>query len=102
MSKFEVLVSLKKVGEFDTFVQAFRVFFAKIKETLAQGTSLQVFETANFITLIRGNGQKFPMDFYQARDFAYEIGLLAGDGELQENVKEPPLDVILSAFLEAF
>lgn len=36
---FTVLIGLKEVGKFGSFVEAFRVFFAKIKETLEQGTS---------------------------------------------------------------
>ena len=41
------------------------------------------------------------MTFYQARDFAYEIGSLAGKGKLQELAEEPPKHVIEAGFIKA-
>jgi hypothetical protein len=55
-------------------------------------------ETSNFIVLEDGEG-RFPLGFYQARDLAYEIGLLKGEGELQESIEEPSPDFIKSLFV---
>lgn len=92
---FRVTVCLKDIGDYSTFSEAFRIFFGKIKEMVKSGTSLQVLETTNFITHTELDA---PMDFYTARDFAYDIGLLAGDGELQENVPEPPVEIVQFVF----
>lgn len=102
---FRVIVGLEDICDRDTFVEAFRVFFDKIKEMIEAGTSWQALETTNFIVFISqdedGKTRSIQMNFYQARDFAYEIGLMAGKGELQESVEEPPPDVIQRAFSKA-
>ncbi len=101
MGKFKVIVGLADVGIYDTFVEAYKILHGKIKELLASGTSWQMLDTTNFIEFTTGDGKKFPMDFYQARDFAYRIGLLAGEGELQDNATEPSDDAVEVAFRSA-
>lgn len=97
MRKFKVQIGLEDVGQFEKFTDAFRFFYAEIKKFIAGGTSWQALETTNFITLCT-DGFNGPMDFYTARDFAYEIGLLVGNGELQE-IEEPDFEIIYSAFV---
>jgi len=93
---FRIIVGLEDVGEFPKFTEAFKLFFAKIKEQVTGGTSWQVLETSNFIVYVTPTDKR-PMSFYQARDFAYEIGQLVGRGELRE-VEEPSESTLEAAF----
>lgn len=86
---FQVLVSLNELGTFESFNEAFKLFWKKIREVVREkGASYQWLETSNFIVLKKGDIEH-PVGFYDAKDFAYEIGLLAGNGEIQENANEP-------------
>jgi hypothetical protein len=82
---FGLTIEGKEVGKFDTFVEAFSTMFHKVKEIIERGTSWQSLETACWIDC---NG-KDELMFYDAKDLAYNIGLLK-DGELQDGVKELP------------
>ena len=96
---FKVSVGLKEVGKFERFTEAFQTFFKEVRKQVSGGASLQVLETTNFIVCVSA-GVWMQMGFYQARDFAYKIGLLVGRGELRE-IKEPPGAVIEEAFMQA-
>lgn len=91
---FRVVVAFEDVGQFDDFVSAFRLFYEKVKEMVRAGSSWQVLETMCFIVYV-GKDHRIPMGFYDARDFAYSIGLLAGNGELQDIA--PPAEGLVEA-----
>ena len=94
---FQVLVGMENLGEFPKFTEAFKLFYTKVVEEIKRDTSHQWLETANFL-VYQGEGFTQPMGFYDARDFAYDIGLLAGEGELQEGVEEPTQTAIETAY----
>ena len=96
---FTVMIELKDIGELSTFSEAFKLFISKIKEQVNQGTSYQVLETTNFIVLTTADGEQLAMDFYHARDFAYDNGLMKG-GKFQEK-EELPVEVVQRAFESA-
>ncbi len=76
---------MKKIGVYDNFVDAFKSFWSEMMSVLkTTGTSLQMLETANFIIIIDG-AHKLPIGFYDARDLAYDIGLLV----LEQPQSEP-------------
>lgn len=93
---FKVKVGCENRGDFEKFVDAFSLFFTEVVEQVDSGTTVGWLEATNFI-VYTAPGKEIPMNFYQARDFAYDIGLLAGKGELQ-NINEPPEAVIESRF----
>lgn len=95
---FEVLVNLKPVGEYTSFNEAFIKFFEEIDAALKEGTSVQWLETANFLVRKDPSGIGV-MTFYDARDFAYDIGLMA-DCKIQKDVAEPAPTVVSQAFTD--
>ncbi|MDD5146119.1 MAG: hypothetical protein PHF44_04735 [Candidatus Pacebacteria bacterium] len=90
---FKVTIEGKEVGDFDTFIEAFKTFFDKVKEIIDRGTPWQMLETACWIEC---NG-KNPIGFYAVKNLAYAIGLLK-DGKLQDSVRELPQDIMESVF----
>ncbi len=95
---FEAIVGLKNLGKFSSFNEAFTTFGEKIKEAIGNGTTVQWLESTNFLVQNDTSGAEVGfMTFYEARDFACKIGLLDG-GRLQENVAEPPPEVVMEAF----
>jgi len=95
---FRVLVGLRDIGASEKFTDAFRMFWEAVKRMVNGGTSMQMLETSNFLVYEKADGGKIPMTFYEARDFAYDLGLLAGHGELQ-NIEEPSLNAIEAGFI---
>lgn len=99
---FRVIIKLKKVAEFETCLEALRDFFPRIHQMLKVGVSLQILETMNFIEydIMFSDGQsvRSPMNFYDARDFAHEIGLMKGKGKMQRDVTEIPDEVVRRKF----
>lgn len=89
---FLVLFNMEEVGIYDNFVDAFRVFWQKVLQSLEDGTSWQVLETCNFIVMVDGEANKeWPLGFYDARDLAYDIGLLSKvEGEAKPIVLDRP------------
>jgi hypothetical protein len=70
---------------FDNFYDAFKVFYEKVKEMISGGSSWQVLETMVWIEYVSTTPKlKLPMMFYEARDLAYDIGLLIDKGEIVE------------------
>jgi hypothetical protein len=94
---FQVKVGMEDLGEFPKFIDAFKLFYSKVLEEVKRGASLQWLETSNFL-VYQGEGFVQPMDFYDARDFAYTIGLLAGEGEIQDGVEEPATETIEATY----
>lgn len=87
--QFKVVVALEDIGVFDSFKEAFRAFWFAVKRQLEQGTSWQVFETMNSIILVIDGTEVPPIDFYQARDLAYDANILVGKGEFSDESIEP-------------
>ena len=76
--KFEVVINLKTVGKYPTFDEAFKVFYTTINNMIKRNSMpLQLLETACWIE----PSNSLPYLFYEARDKAYEKGLLK-DGKL--------------------
>jgi len=87
-----------KHGPFKTFTEAFVNFLPRVVAMAAAGNSMEMFETC----WIEGEfpGEKIPMRFFDARDFAYDVGVLVGDGDFANPLPEvDPADIRI-AFLE--
>lgn len=95
---FKVTIALEDVGKHDTFPEAFRDFYEKVKALVEGGTTEQVLYTTNFIVYCK-NGAELPMEFGQVVDFAHEIGLLNEEGQLQELQADPTPEVVKAAFV---
>lgn len=95
---FKILINMEDAGEYASFNAAFTKFFEEVRKTMEAGTSFQVLETANFIVFCKDSKPTGVMGFYDARDFAYETGLLAGEGVLQKNAPEPTLEKVEQGF----
>jgi len=92
--KFSVTIGLREIGEFDNFFDAFKLFFDKIMESLEKGTCFQVLETMNWIEIRAESGCRVPLMFYDARDLAFDSGILvppAAKGQ-PPTVVPPPED----------
>jgi hypothetical protein len=94
---YEVIVSMKSVGTYLSFKQAFTVFYESIKKVLEKGTSYQWLETTNF--LVNKNDPEIIqlMNFYEGRDSAYRLGLLV-DGKIQADIAEPAPELVSREF----
>lgn len=98
---FNVTVALEARGTYPTFAEAFIKFFKDIKAMLDKGTSYQVLETACWIemeTTENDGPMRMIMNFYDARDLAYDLGLLVGNGQLVEPAPEIAPDRVSAAF----
>ena len=85
MSKCELTYQLSKVGDFDTFPDAFTKLYHMLTKDLEKGTSYQMIETTIWI---HPEGWPTPIPFYEARDIACWMGLLK-DGELNPDFVDP-------------
>jgi hypothetical protein len=97
MFEFEAIVGMKLVGKYKSFNKALIKFLEEISIVLKAGTSVQWLETANFLVSTGSSDPIGVMTFYEARDFAYDIGLMV-DGEIQQGVAEPAAEVVSKAF----
>ena len=82
---FKVFVGKDLPPEHPTFEAAFAVFFTQMLALIRGGTSLQMVETGCWIEGIfelapGGKTLSAPLYFYDARDFAYDLGLLVSEG----------------------
>jgi len=80
---YKLTFDLKEVGEYPNFKEAFIRLYLLVKESIKEGTSWQVLETMHWIE--EPNNTR-PLLFYEARDKAYQMGLLTDDGKL--NIKK--------------
>jgi hypothetical protein len=94
---YEAIVGMESIGKYKSFNEAFIKFFEGINLTLEKGTSYQLLETTNFLVCTNSLIVIGVMPFYEARDFAYGIGLLV-DGKIQQKVNEPTPDVVLKTY----
>ncbi|MEK7072465.1 MAG: hypothetical protein AAB969_02740 [Patescibacteria group bacterium] len=82
---YVVTIGLADVGVFNNFPDAFKKFWADIVKQIKEGTSWQVLETMNWITRI--SNTQLPILFYDARDLAFNIGLITPS----DYPKTPPI-----------
>jgi len=75
--KWKVTFAMKEIGCFDTFKDAFVALYCAIKKE--SSLTYQLLETATWI--ISDVPQAVPIYFYDARDMAYNMGILK-DGKL--------------------
>jgi hypothetical protein len=86
---FSVMFNMEDVGVYENFTDAFKDFWARIMADLDSGTSWQALESFHFIIQIEGKSH-IPMGYYDARDLAYDIGLLAPNGEDRPTLLDAP------------
>ncbi len=95
---FQIKIGMKDVGECATFIEAFKRFFPEVVEQYKNSRDLGWLETTNLIIYRAATGDvNLAIGFYDARDLAYEIGLLVGEGEFQD-ISRYSEDVIVAAF----
>jgi len=108
--KFVVCVGNDIPPEHPTFEAAFVAFFNEVKAMIKRGMSLQVLETACWIegifeSEVNGKITKAPLYFYDARDFAHEVGLLVESSDGQAVIADPlpsvPLEKVIDVYTEA-
>lgn len=97
---FKSTIMSKEEGPFSTFSEAFVNFWTRFTAMIEGGTSYQMFEWC-WIEGTLDDGSKIPLMWEATRDFAYDIGLLGGHGELQEPVPEIDSSEVELAFLRA-
>lgn len=96
---YEVIISLEPIGQYESFKTAYFKFIEEIKTILKQGSSWQWLETMNFLVRIDPSGSTIPMPFYEARDFAFDVGLMKKDtAEIQPDAIEPTAEIVLQAY----
>jgi|GEM_PF-2816791 hypothetical protein len=86
---FSVMFDLKDVGAHANFPDAFKDFWTRVMKSLDEGTSWQALESFHFIMKIEDSTQT-PMGYYDARDIAYDIGLLVPNGEERPKLADAP------------
>ncbi len=105
MAKYIAGIEMKNDGEFDSFGETFKHFFTRILELIKQGTTWQVLETMNYIQyelpIANGGPVLCAIDFYTARDLAYDLGILVGEGELADPLPPDNDQLINNAFLDS-
>jgi|WetSurMetagenome_2_1015567.scaffolds.fasta_scaffold1166173_1 hypothetical protein len=77
---FTLVYALENFGPYDTFVEAFKEMYNKVKKDISEGEmSWQVLET---MVWIEEKGRRNPIMFYEARDLAHENGFIDDKGNL--------------------
>jgi len=80
--KFNLTINLETIGSYPSFVDAFTEMYKQVKKCLEEGYSWQALETMNWIEITNEEDVIVSvMEFYDAKDFACNIGLLT-DGKL--------------------
>jgi hypothetical protein len=106
---FKVFVGKDIPPEHPTFEAAFAVFFTQMLALVRAGTSLQMVETGCWIEgafelTPGGKRVSAPLYFYDARDFAYDVGLLVDEGgraALADPAPSVDLSVVSSRFVDS-
>lgn len=107
--KFVVCAGNDIPPEHPTFEAAFVAFFNEVKAMVMRGTSWQVLETACWIegifeSEVTGEICRAPLYFYDARDFAYDVGILAasdGKAVIADPLPSVPLEKVANVYTEA-
>ena len=68
---------MKELGPFPTFAEAFVAMVDGVNGMLKEGTCHQMLETAVYIERMREGWGNVAIGFYEAKDLAYELGLMA-------------------------
>jgi hypothetical protein len=97
---FTSTVAGKDEGPFSTFPEAFTNFWTRFIALIKGGISEQVLDWC-WITGTFDNGGETPLLWESAKIFAYEVGLLVGEGELQNPAPEIDPAVVEAAFAQA-
>ncbi len=109
-AKFVVCVGNDIPPEHPTFEAAFAVFFERVKALVGEGASWQVIETACWIegifeSEITGKVSRAPLYFYDAKDFAYNVGILIESSDRHAILANPlpsiPLEKVIDVYTEA-
>lgn len=79
---FTVVVNLKDVQSYPTFVEAWTRLYKEVKQCMDKGMTWMLLEQACYITC---ENTKVPIMFYEARDLAFDCGLMEEGGKLKEN-----------------
>lgn len=98
--QFTSTVFSKDEGPFATFSEAFTNFWTRFTAMVKGGCPRQALDWC-WITGTFDNGGQTPLLWEDARNFAYEVGLLAGEGELQNPAPEVDPDLVELAFVDA-
>ncbi len=98
---YEIMINIEKRGcPRKSFKEAWLAFMEETRKELQKGTSWQVLETTYFL-IFKFNENELVFSFYEARDFAYTIGLMK-NGEIHsdydDTIMEPTVRRILGAF----
>jgi hypothetical protein len=90
---FASVVAGFRNGPFRTFPEAFVNFFPRVLALIEAGRRLEDLDTTSWIEG-KFDGRRMLLSLYDARDFAYMVGILAGSGELQNPLPEiDPIEV---------
>lgn len=107
--KFVVCVGNNIPPEHPTFEAAFVAFFDEVKAMVIRGTSWQVLETACWIegifeSEVNGKIARGPLYFYDAKDFAHDVGILVetdGKAVIADPLPSVPLEKVIDVYTEA-
>ena len=93
---YEVFVC-EEIGKYETFEEAFKVFYKCVKHMVEGGVAWQVLESYCWM---KSSGPGLPLMWYDARDEAYDMGLMT-DGQLTEEYElgQKELEVLSRADL---
>jgi hypothetical protein len=97
---FTTTVTCKEEGPFSTFQEAFTNFWTRFTALINDGTSYQALEWC-WIQGTFDNGGKIPLGWEASKNLAYELGILAGRGELQDPAPQIDPLAVERAFEEA-
>lgn len=76
---YEVVVAMEECGKYDTFKEAFKVFYEKVTELVKNGTSMMVLNEACWI---KPSYLPIPLKINMAAERAINEGLLNEEGDL--------------------
>jgi len=92
---FLVIVGSYYLDTFEKFTDAFKAFWEAVARQRPRVLDIDGY----FLAYQKSGGEKNPMtmNFYQARAFAWKIGLIDSEGVLQK-IEEPAREVIEEGF----
>ncbi len=105
MFEFRVIVALRDLGCYSGIIEALKVLFEKVQELMDENQMTQmVLDESIFLVLNPGPNQRI-MTFHQARDFAYEIGVITKAPKQKPRfhfgIKAPASETVEGAFSRA-
>ena len=100
MKQFMSTVLSKDEGPFPTFSEAFKNFWTRFIALVEGGCAKQALAWC-WVEGTFDDGKKVPLLWEDAKDFAYEVGLLTEKGKLQEPAPEVDPERVEIAFIHA-